>query len=485
MKIARRIQQAKLITPLLIASVSFATIFLIMSFLARMVADDYAYFQSMRTAPSYLDFLFNHYATHNGRFSQAAFITTTYALFHETAVKVLPFVLFAALSSSLGWLIYLTAPIEKNKGKIAFILGTFISATALFTMPSLFDSYLWLTSSTVYLGSIICLLINTSLVIHMTRMKRYRPLIILPIFVFMFFSQSFNEPASALAIALTSLWLVIELIRKNKKRIKLSASVLAVLIAGFLVIVLSPGTAARRADMHSVIDLSWMVFGSFEHYLTLASYITPWVIGLTIVAGFVLARSVRIKPEKKTYILSTLLALLILLSSTYITFFVNNYASGGYALRNFSLPVFGFTIAMTMLFATGFHALLHYTKLRSSLVIAVVVIGAVSSLCAVMYSTNYIKTLAIRGSALTERQLSIAKQLQSNPKTIIVQAAPVLTVSDAVDVENPDKEQTNWLIGSVRDWYNIPVGSTMIIEKTDVSYCVLSLPRTKPEFVCN
>lgn len=484
--ILSRVGSLDLIVPGLIIASALTTILFMLSILAQMVADDYAYFQNIRTSVSPIQYVVEHYTTHNGRLSQASLVTASYVAFGETSVKIMPFLFFTGIALAFAWLIRLTIPLKGNKALTSLLLGTLLSSVAILSTPSLHDSYIWFTSSSVYLGSMIGILITSCLAITLRKMKTIKLRILLPSLLFMALSQSFSEPTSALALSLGGLWILLELIQKNWKHLKTAILVFASLLVGFLVLFLSPGTAARRGDMNSSIDLQWMFVGSLGHYQELLLYLSPWIIGLVVFVGLVAAINTRQTVAQKRFLAySTIIAVTIFIMSTYITFVVNNFAGTAYAYRNFTLPIFGLVTSLALISFVLFRLImLKYGSIRPYLILASITIAPLLLMGTVMQSTSEIKALAARESLIIERESDLSRQLGTEHGNITVQAAPVLTISDAVDVENPDEEQTDWLIQSVRGWYGIPRHVTIDIEETDESYCLSPSLKTKEDFAC-
>lgn len=121
---------------------------------------------------------------------------------------------------------------------------------------------------------------------------------------------------------------------------------------------------------------------------------------------------------------------------------------------------------------------------RAIIVYLTISASLISTACAIQYLSLQINALSVRKSAHIAREISIENQLRSNPKIIRINAVPVISISQAVDVENSDHKQTDWLIKSIYLWYGINRSITYTTIDTDNEYCTKTSRFIKYAFHC-
>lgn len=471
-----------------IIAVLLTTPLLLMSRLANPVADDYAYFTNLEAAGSPLEHIATHYMTHNGRLAQNVVVTMSFVVFGKAAIQVIPALLLLGLAAAFGYLVYLLLPTGSRSVPLSAAIGATVTALGLFAMPSIFDTYLWFTSSTVYICSIIALVVNSCLAIKMARADSLPAWLLTLILCSMLLSQSFSEPAALLAVAAAGAWAVWEFVRK-RWRVLLRASLSFVaLVLGFLMVFFSPGTIARRAELDNPVSLRHVFLGALEHYPTLFERIDGWVVALVLFAALVIAMNIGPLASPIAFHANAFaIASLIFGGSTYLVFAASNFGSTYFPYRNFTLPTFGLIVAITVAAASLFKAVIDSVPLsglgRLALP-AALTLGAIALPGALSAAALQMKALGVRDSAVAVREIEVSKQLQSGASTIFLRAAPVLVVSEAVEVENPSVGQIPWLIEGVRAWYGIPAAREILVEGTGSTYCLREAVGVRSEFVC-
>src|SRR5690606_16916297 len=100
-------------------------------------------------------FAWEHFNTQNGRFAQALLVGLSYTLLGWQSVVVVPMLLLILLVVVLAWNLRIIMPFTRHSWISSLALSGSLVAVSLIAMPSFFDVYLWLTSCTVHLGSIL------------------------------------------------------------------------------------------------------------------------------------------------------------------------------------------------------------------------------------------------------------------------------------------------------------------------------------------
>lgn len=485
------IKKYPLVTISILVSGFFLSSLVIMALLNQMVADDYSYFYSISNSATPFHYIFEHYMTHNGRLSQASFVAISYGIFGSHIVKLVPVFIIFAMTASLSWLVYLVFKFKNNQAINSIVSGSLMTLTSLLALPSLFDSLFWVTSSTVYMLSIIALVTNVCLVIVMRNKPKINKILLGIILFGMALSQSFSEPTSAVAIGLTVVWVGYEVIKKNKNNIKLSLQVLLSLIIGFLVVFLSPGSRLRQSSLDSRFNIAESIVKSFGYIPSMIEQINPWVIGFILFTSLFIA--VNTKRQKRSRIPLVIASVLILLSFTIGTFFVSNSASNCCELRTLSLPTVGIVVSLTtlsvILIKLTLSSRLPLRKyLIAALVCCILMVFASSLFSATKLIVDQIRNQSIRETLVMVQKQDIKDQLSSDEaqktETIYIKAAPIITQSQAVDINGPGSYQTDWLISSYRSYYGIPKNYKIIYIETPDSYCSNNTLYTKYEYIC-
>lgn len=170
---------------------SLATILIIYGLLASPIADDWLYYYYYKQGfLSYLEAAMNH----TGRLFQWLVVFVGYDLFGMKATKLIPVGLFIALSLSIFWLLR-SVKILKGGVLLEGVIAGLLSCLIIFLQPSFFDAYLWLTSSTVYIASIIFLFVNTTFIYILLTKKTGLSMKLLA-FLSLVVGQTFSEPTA-------------------------------------------------------------------------------------------------------------------------------------------------------------------------------------------------------------------------------------------------------------------------------------------------
>lgn len=445
---------------------------------ARPIADDLAYLQVYSHHNSVIGSALDQYFNHSGRLSQVTLVYVFYALFGDIATRVAPLVLLVVLSISFALLIYLLLRSQKDRLTVSIIGGVLLSSSALITMPSLFDSLYWLTSSTVYVTSLIGLVLTASLIVSIFKYKTWkRPvklLLILPLIILM---QSFGEAGAVVSIAISGLATAWVLIDATKRHLTIQNLIVFFgLMAGFLINFLSPATRNRQSINEGSQSVSDLINHTLSPLSTMFNLMEWWHIALAIMVAVIMfiitpkGQQYISKKQSVTAILAVLVGLFMVLV---ITFGISAISVGQYfAIRNFTVPHTALFIAMVLIILVILRSINTRTKGLVYKISPILLI--VATLTSVPFAINkqaiYIRAMATRDSFYSQREISIKRQLEND--TPIVQAQPVQVIvspSEAADLQNPDLPQVDWVVRMIESHYNIP---NFKISQSPVTYCV-------------
>lgn len=438
-------------TPLVVGFASFlATILVIYALLAAPIADDWVYYNYFEQGfTKYVDLAMGH----TGRLFQWLLVYAGYELFGMAAVKFVPVALFVALILSIFWLI---KTVKLLRGGLVAELGVsmLVACLMLFLQPSIFDTYLWLTSSTVYLASIVFLFLNATFVYILLTKKTAAYFKVLALFSLLI-GQTFSEVTSIFMIGLVTVVLVLSFLCKKREYIAQLVLSWVALVSGLLIVYLSPGSIARRATSPD-FDPSWVLFSSLRGYKEiLFSHPVLWFVGAAIL-GLVLillvdTRRVNVKPRYMA-----LLALFIFASTTYPVFALNNYTQAYVPDRIFTLSVVG--ILVTVVFASIWLSKIVPVSNRwrgyavpvlvGLMVLAIPLIGRMGA--------GDIARLSLRDRVTRYRDEHVALQLREGREVIEVAKAPKLLRGNADDFYYGDGQWDgygrNWVANSYLEY---------------------------------
>lgn len=462
---------------------------LLLANMSSTVADDYFYFAQIEQAGSPLRFAWEHYITQNGRFVQALSVGVAYSVFGVGAVKVVPILLYLSLVATLAWNLRLVLPFSERPWVSSVSFAGSLCALALVLMPSFFDVFLWLTSSTVYLGSIVMLLVGSGLTAMIVQRPTLRWRLTPFAAVVLLAGQLFSEPTALFALGAWGLLLLGVVIARQWKLLPHASLLWGSLLAGLLLSLFSPGTIARRGIVGESLDLVGSMSAGLAHYGYFASAMSPWALLMLLAVVLLAALNLDTSSFSRRRLLVGAGAILALgAGSTYGVFLASEVGSSYYPLRNYALPVFG-CVVFGSLFLTFLLSLVltRWDRVRTAwlgfLGVAVCLLAASPFL--LNFWSLHASGLALRGSMIEHRIVAIEKQLKSGVGTVAVAAAPVLVRSEAVDVLNPYEVQVEWVVGPIRKLMSIPESARLSFEQTPASYCLPASNRVKPEFICS
>lgn len=444
---------------------SMSTFLMLYALLASPVADDWTYYNYFTNGFSdYMVASMNH----TGRVLQWVLVFVAYKLFGlAIGVKVIPVFLYIVFVASFFWFLRLIK-LFRVGWQIDLVLATLVVNLYLFLVPSVYDTYLWLTSSSVYLSSLAMLFITLCLVILMLRSAVPWWAKIL-FFVFIALGQTFSEPTALFIIGLGVLSVIISVVRKKKEHYKVLITSLASAIIGFAIVYFSPGSISRRRDGGS-FDWTYTFIDSLGGYKLLFWDWKLWVIlGLVLfltVVVFANTKKQRTDQLSKFYLLLSLGSLLL---STYPVFVLNNYTQNYMPLRVLSLPTLGVVVSVVFLslyVSSRWHDVLSDKKffLDASLLTAILIASPF-----VLYrASTSISSLSTRDSISTYRDISVAEQVQASKEVINIPKAPVTMRSDASDFfygdGQWDRYGRNWVLNSYLEYKGIDIHGTSSFE---------------------
>lgn len=452
-----------LITGLLVAA----------AFLARPIADDYAYF-SNAAIDNPFKFMYDFFMHQTGRLGQGFFVSTLHALFGDAAVIAGALIQLVALIGVSVWLTYLLlSKLKRHRLINAIAVGSFGAITTLLVSASIFDTYLWFTSSSVYLMSLIFMVASAAVLLTFSRLKKLKFWHYLLVFIMVLVGQTFSEPTSAIIIVLLTILATYNLMRKLPNKLPLTALVASV--AGFLLVYLSPGSQNRQDVSESAFSAYAVIVKPIFDTINFSDFFFSWRI-LPVIALSVLIAYVLPKLKKQSTLIVLGIAAIFIIVPPYILFAITNYSMGEYIpIRTYTVPLALSAIGISLAIGIGLYWA--HEKLKSKYKsIALPALGYITVSIAFVATLPAIVTIiqaeSLRIGATEFRTSSIHAQLAENKESISILPAPIfLNESEAIDFYF-GKEQISWFESSFKRYYSIPEETKLVYLDQPLGYCM-------------
>lgn len=452
----------------------FASIILLLSILNKPIADDYWSFGTISSIGA-LHHLTNYYQVGNGRWAQNLLVTMAYKMFGATTVQIMPMLLLVSLAAGIYLVLHSLGrrvPFGNQRG-VLLLVSIYIAAFSVLTSISVFDSLLWTTSSTVYWFSIILFLFGLAYLLFFRQTKRRR--YIFAALILFFAGQAICEPMSLLSILIVGGLCGHDFVRRDKANFRAGIAVLVTQVVGFLTLYLSPGTQVRIHTTASVAshDIVGILTHSFGDYLfviqSYASYRGLLLLLSIVLVSFLVRRSGN-QQNKEIYRVGA--GLMIVPAA--IALFTNFWSQGYMPLRSYTMVSFFFSLGALLV---GSRALSRIVGVLPARYVApgLAILTTISIMTFFIKSpvTETIQAVALRSSAVMERDISIHSQLANHKESILIPAAPLLlATTDATDLNFRPRPQTDWFVDGLKRYYHIPASATVTIEDTQpTTYC--------------
>ena len=496
------------IKPILLATLAtlaiiLSAVFTLFGLNAGIIADDFAYFNSYNEQGSALAFIKHHFLTHNGRFGQNLFFTALYTLFGTKAIIVTPVILFFCISLLIASVLKSSNLFSTHKNTAALSLGVIVTSVSLTFSPSMHDSLLWLTSSTVYLGALLFTLVAFLLAIRTARGSLQTLPGLALTFVSFTFAAGFSEPLAVCTGLANALILGRKIFNKKKLHTAIAGAALAGSLLGFAIVYFSLGTVSRRAEVSHQTGLLSAIRSTYLSVYDYLLSIPLWsAVPLMLIVALCYtliprAHKIKISPLK-TLIYAALTFTVFVITHTFLAI----YGGGYLALRVFTVPGFA-TTATLALVALSACALADracpkrlqqpYSPGYKTLAPAAVAMLGVSLLYFAVnfsqFSAVSITALTSRSHYLEQRATDVAEQLSTDStadhKTVEITALPIMLKSEAFDLSNPPEDSIPWVRQEILKWYGVADAQEVTVKPQPENYCARAHYTVKPEYRCD
>jgi hypothetical protein len=444
--------------------------------LSQPIADDYFYFYNDDTK-SMATTVANHYTTLNGRWTQVLLVSIVYKLFGVHATQIVPVIEILLLTIASICLTFLILPNNTKKRALSAIaIGSVITITSLYLLPSIFDSIFWLTSSTVYICALISMMTIAACYLYLARKEHPSLFAIMFFSLFIIASQALNETASIITVLLF-ITIFISLISKRavigSSALKISAFGSVSASIGLLIVYFAPGTAARRLHTTSTVDLTTLLTAPLSNFAYLIDIILSRQVLLIIIAGLVISILMP-NISKRVKINIAIIGALLTITPIYFNGLVAYYGVGGTPLRAYTIPIFLTVVGISLLVALGLQYITFkkhsWSPLVKPTILSFLVVCGVGVILSI--ALPLIQAQTLRKSLIEYRTASIQKQIRDNKDRISVMPAPNLLVSsEAVDLAY-NANQTDWFVAYLQKYYKFEDRGFAIEHHQPLGYCL-------------
>lgn len=470
MSLVGKLESLPKTTPLFVLGAAIIPVFgllIYMALLNKPIADDFGFWADPRIDnPLTFTAYFFLYAT--GRIAHGGLISVLHLIFGESSVVIAVILELLLLVMSIAWLLHLLIPrATSHRPAKLLIAALFLAVIPLLCMTSLFDSLFWLTSSTVYISSIISLTVSLCLLVTLCRSPGKRSKLALAgLCGFIVLSQTFSEPTAVCAILL---YAALAYCYRESKHIKVIVSALAASIVGFLLVFLSPGSRLRQdRDKPHALDIASTLGRELHGFL---QDIIGWRILVAVGLGLVLAILFGhiMRRQHKRLLLLGGAAIVI---PTLVTFGIAVYSLGIVKLRVETIPVYG-VIVGTALISAVIVSRTHIMKQR----LIPLALACIVPLCLFAALPNLLSTsqaIALRKGLFEYREERIKLQVAQRDKIVHLDPAPILVSSQATEMSYEGKAP-KWWLSSFTTYYHIEA-PVKIIRSQPKGYCLSNPP---------
>ena len=480
MKISRILNNINPTHPIGVSVIIFSSVLLsliyTLALIMRPLADDYAYFSDPLIGNPF-KFAMHYYIDWTGRSGQAMWVSVLYRIFGNHVVNYGTIVQHTLLVLSAVFLAFCILHKRNIPKTLVISIGMVSSVIFVYMTPSIFDTNLWITSSSVYIGSIIAGLISTGYLILIYRINTLQWWHVLIAALITFLAQLFSEPTSMIMIYGFFMSAVVALfVYKNNKMSRLMMVNSIASASGFMYMYLSPGTRMRQHVTGIETELPQVFSGAFADLSKLSYIFSSYRLLLIALLSFLLLLIIPLlKPSRKTTIIISLASFISAFIIPYLLFISTRYTMGAYApLRAFTVPV----AVSSILLAIGSAYVIAYlfshfnpSRTQWALSLLITVFMPLCFISVIKTEATTIHAVTIRTDMYDARDNYIGQQLRQGSKELNITPLPILTAnSDAVDFYY-DRTPPAWFEDGFRKFYHLPSSVTISYNQQPQGYC--------------
>ena len=348
-KLAKTLENRRYLIIITICLVILAP-FLVMAIFNQPIADDYVFFSLDHPGNPFAT-VAESYLNWSGRLSPTFLISVFYHFWGSKTPAIMAIFLLVSLAVvSIRFIKVFFGRVEARDLPCsqALALGLLMTSLIMLSAYSIYDSYLWLTSSTIYITSIICAIAVVTLTIQLFTkpvITWFNWLIYVVSLIFTAFCCEITTiylvgsfGLSLIMYGLIKRFKFLKLSKVTKHNIRVLVVGMVIVIACLLAIYFSPGSIKRRQREHSFF--SWQkVFIEPLFQIAKLGYLVTWErVLLVIGSGSALATVLpKLRPRQAISVVASIV--IYLLAISYVFYLIMGYSLGGnIPLRAYIIP---------------------------------------------------------------------------------------------------------------------------------------------------
>lgn len=486
-KLAKTLENRRYLIIITICLVILAP-FLVMAIFNQPIADDYVFFSMDRPGNPFTT-VTESYLNWSGRLSPTFLISIFYHFWGSKTPAIMAIFLLVSLVIVSVWFIKVFFKQVKARDlpcSQALALGLLMTSLIMLSAYSIYDSYLWLTSSTIYITSIICVIAVVTLTIQLFTkpvITWFNWLIYIVSLIFTAFCCEITTiylvgsfGFSLIIYGLVKRFKFFKLNKVTKHNIRVLVVGIVVVVACLLAIYFSPGSVKRRQREHSFF--SWQkVFIEPLFQIARLGYLMTWERVLLVIGGGLALATVlpKLRPRQAVGVVASIV--IYLLTISYVFYLIMGYSLGGYIpLRAYIVPAGIILIGVTVILAVLLREYSTNITYLLDIVMILVLTGAVATSYRVY--KPIIRAVVLRHDAYITREIDLRQQANHTGSAIRVVPLPILLQdSEAQDIAF-NNIQAKWVTEAFKQYYHLSNDVMLVSLPQDEHYCTISQKNT-------
>lgn len=458
--------------------------FLVMAIFNQPIADDYAFFSQKHPGNPFVTMAYS-YLHWTGRLSPNFLVSIFYHFWGSKTPTIMAMFLLVSLVIVSVWFIKVFFKQVKTRDlprSQALALGLLMTSLIMLSAYSIYDSYLWLTSSTIYVTSIICAIVVVTLTIQLFTkpvITWFNWLIYVVSLIFTAFCCEITTiylvgsfGFSLIIYGLVKRFKFFKLNKVTKHNIRVLVVGIVVVVACLLAIYFSPGSVKRRQREHSFF--SWQkVFIEPLFQMAKLGYLVTWERVLLVIGGGVTLATVLPRLRLRQTISVVASIVIYLLAISYVFYLIMGYSLGGnIPLRSYIIPAGIILIGITVILAV----LLREYSTNITYLLDIAMILALTGAVATSYQVYkpIIRAVVLRHDAYITREIDLRQQANRTSSAIRVAPLPILLQdSEAQDIAF-NNIQAKWVTEAFKQYYHLSNDVMLVSLPQDEHYCTVS-----------
>ena len=482
-KLAKTLENRRYLIIITICLVILAP-FLVMAIFNQPIADDYVFFSLDHPGNPFAT-VAESYLNWSGRLSPTFLISVFYHFWGSKTPAIMAIFLLVSLVIVSVWFIKVFFKQVKARAlprSQVLALGLLMTSLIMLSAYSIYDSYLWLTSSTIYITSIICAIAVITLTTRLFTKPAITWLDWLVYIASLMFTAFCCEITTIYLVGSFGFSLIVYGMIKRFKLFKLKKTTkhnIRVLVVGMvitagclLIIYFSPGSIKRRQTSHSIFDWQKVFIEPLFHIAKLG-YLVTWERVLLVIGGG-LALATVLPGLKLRQTIGVVVSIVIyLLAISYVFYLIMGYSLGGYIpLRVYIVPAGIILIGIAVILAV----LLRKCSANITYLLDITMILALIGAVATSYRVYkpIIRAVVLRHDAYITREIDLRQQTNRTSSAIRVAPLPILLQdSEAQDIAF-NNIQAKWVTKAFKQYYHLSNDVMLVSLPQDEHYCTIS-----------